>query len=283
MKRIMMTQLRRLNIPLVAGLIAFGLFVFGFIAFSFLNRAQDKLPVGAVAIVNGAVIPESWLNQNIKAKVAQGQKDTPELRLAIKDELTNRTLLAQESARLGLDKIPEAQAQLAQIQQAVLMELLLNDYLEKHPLTDADIKTAYDKQIAELVDMQQYKLSLITLSNEADATAVLARISKGEAFADLAKTKSTDPSSKDGGSLGWLLPTQVTPVISAVMANIPKGGFSAAPIQTLSGWNIIKVDDKRPFKAPSLEESKDQVRSALIQKQRMEYLKKLRDAARIVS
>jgi peptidyl-prolyl cis-trans isomerase C len=283
MKRIMMTQLRRLNIPLVAGLIAFGLLVFGFIAFSFLNRAQDKLPVGAVAIVNGAAIPEAWLNQNIKAKVAQGQKDTPELRLAIKDELTNRTLLAQESARLGLDKTPEAQAQLAQIQQAVLMELLLNDYLEKHPLTDADIKAAYDKQIAELVDMQQYKLSLITLSNEAEASAVLARISKGEAFADLAKTKSTDPSSKDGGSLGWLLPMQVTPVISAVMANIPKGGFSAVPIQTLSGWNIIKVDDKRPFKAPSLEESKDQVRSALIQKQRMEYLKKLRDAARIVS
>jgi len=258
------------------------LFAIGFIAFSPSMQAQEKLPADAVASVNGKAIPELWLSQNLKASAAQGQKDTPELRKAIKEDLINREVMSQEANRLRLYDTPEAQAQLAQIHQNFLAGLLINDYQDKHPVSDADIKAAYDKQMAELANQQQYKLSLITVPNEAEATDVLARLRKGEAFADLAKSKSIDASARNGGSLDWLLPMQVAPVISYVIANLPKGGYSAVPIQTTVGWSIIKVDDKRAFKAPSLEASKEQIRLALMQKQRSEYQKKLRDAAKIV-
>ena len=70
-----------------------------------LTFAQTK-PAGSMASVNGVAIPEALLTQNVNANLAQGQKDSPELRQVIKDELINREVLAQESARLGLDKTP---------------------------------------------------------------------------------------------------------------------------------------------------------------------------------
>ena len=65
-----------------------------------LASAQTK-PASAVASVNGVAIPQALLDTNVRVNIAQGQRDTPELRQAIRDELVNREVLAQESARLG--------------------------------------------------------------------------------------------------------------------------------------------------------------------------------------
>lgn len=243
--------------------------------------AQVPLPTGIAAIVNGINIPQAWLDQNVQANIAQGQKDSPELRQAIKQELIGREVVAQEASRLNLDKTPTAQMQFAQLRQNFLVELALNDYLTKHPVTEADLRALYDRQLKEIGDSQQYKLSLITVANETEAKAVLARLQKGENFAKLAREKSIDASKKDGGALDWLLPNQIVPPIATVIVNMAKGATSATPIQTATGWNIVKIEDKRPFKAPSFEESKNQVANAIAQQLRVEYAQRLRSAAKI--
>ena len=245
-----------------------------------LTFAQTK-PAGSMASVNGVAIPEALLTQNVNANLAQGQKDSPELRQVIKDELINREVLAQESARLGLDKTPDAQAQWAQVRQTFMVELLLNDLMKRNPITDAEVKAEFDRQIAAMSDSQQYKIGLIVLPTEEAAKAVLARLRKGENFAKLAGEQSIDPSKKDGGNVGWVLPGQILPAISNVMVNLNKGSLVAAPIQTPAGWNIIKLEDKRPFKAPTFDEAKNETRQMLAQKQRFEYVKKLREAAKV--
>ncbi len=246
-----------------------------------LSFAQSK-PANSMASVNGVAIPETLLTQNINANIAQGQKDSPELRQVIKDELINREVLAQESTRLGLDKTPDAQAQWAQVRQTFMVELLLNDLMKRNPISDAEVKAEFDRQMASMGDAQQYKIGLIVLPTEDAAKAVLARLRKGENFAKLATEVSIDPSKKDGGSVGWVLPAQILPAISNVMVNLTKGNLVAAPIQTPAGWNIIKLEDKRPFKVPAFDEAKNEVRQMLTQKQRFEYVKKLREAAKVV-
>jgi len=245
-----------------------------------LSFAQGK-PAGSMASVNGVSIPEALLIQNVNANLAQGQKDSPELRQVIKEELINREVLSQESARLGLDKTPEAQAQFAQMRQTFMVELLLSDLMKRTPITDAEIKAEFDRQMATLADSQQYKISLIVLPTEEAAKAALARLRKGESFSKLATEQSIDPSKKDGGNVGWVLPAQILPAISNVMVNLNKGSLVAAPIQTSAGWNIIKLEDKRAFKAPTFEEAKNETRQLLLQKQRFEYVKKLREAAKV--
>jgi peptidyl-prolyl cis-trans isomerase C len=255
------------------------------LAWSVSLNAQDKLPSGVAAIVNGVAIPESAVEQNVKTNLDQGKKDTTELRRIIKEELINREILAQEATKRGLDKTPDAQIQFALYRKIYLVEALLNDYLKRHPVSDADLKAEYDRQMASLGDpnsVQQYKLSHIVLASETDARAVLTELRKGESFDKLAREKSINPSKENGGSLGWLLPGQVIPAISNVMVNLNKGGVSAAPIETSVGWQIIKVEDLRPYKAPSLDEVKNQIREALVQQRRLEYVKELVQSAQII-
>ncbi len=245
------------------------------------SLAQTK-PPGAFATVNGVPVPQSLIDTNVKVNVAQGQKDSPELRQVIQDELINREILAQESTRLGLDKTTDAQAQWAQVRQTFLVELLLNDYMARNPIPDATLKTEYQRQMGLMKDQQQYRLSLIVTSTEDQAKAVLARLRKGEAFAKLAAETSLDPSKKDGGNVGWVVPAQILPAISNVMVNLAKGALSAAPIQTPAGWNIIKLEETRPFKAPTFDEAKNDIRQMLVQKQRFDYVKTLRESAKVV-
>jgi peptidyl-prolyl cis-trans isomerase C len=244
-------------------------------------HAQNK-PAGAVASVNGVAIPQTLLDQNVRVNIAQGRRDTPELRQAIQDELVNREVLAQESARLGLDKTAEAQAQWAQVRQTFMVEILLNDYARRNPITEDALKAEFDRQIAAMKEEQQYRISLIVTATEAEAKAILARLKKGESFSKLASELSIDPSKKNSGEVGWVVAAQILPAISNVMVNLTKGGLSAAPIQTPAGWNIIKLEDKRAFVAPSYELAKNDIRQMLLQKQRFDYVKTLRDKAKVV-
>jgi peptidyl-prolyl cis-trans isomerase C len=242
--------------------------------------AQTKAPV--LATVNGAALSDGLLELLVSTNISQGAKDSPALRQMIKDELIGREVLAQEAQRLGLDKQPQAQLQMTLLRQNHLVELLLRDRLAKNPISDEALRADYDRQIKSLGDVSQYRISHIVLSSEADAREVLARAKKGEPFDKLAREKSIDASKSEGGSLGWLLPNQVMAAISNVMVNLDQGAVAAAPIQTPAGWHVLKVDEKRPFKAPSLEQSKDQIRQGLQQQQNTEFARKLREAAKIV-
>ena len=101
--------------------------VWGQNAKSEVNRQESA----ALVKVNGVAIPERLLDQSIRSAVAQGQKDSAELRTAIKSELVARELLSQEALRRGLDKKPAAQDALNAIRQSLLVDLLVNDELEK--------------------------------------------------------------------------------------------------------------------------------------------------------
>ncbi|MBZ1350837.1 peptidylprolyl isomerase [Alcaligenaceae bacterium LF4-65] len=246
-----------------------------------LASAQTK-PASAVATVNGVAIPQALLDQNVRVNIAQGQRDTPELRQAIRDELVNREVLAQESARLGLDKTADAQTQWAQVRQTFMVEILLNDYARRNPITEDALKAEFDRQIVAMKDEQQYRVSLIVTATEPEAKAILARLKKGEAFTKLASELSIDPSKKNAGEVGWVVAAQILPAISNVMVNLTKGSLSVAPIQTPAGWNIIKLEDKRAFVAPSYDLAKNDIRQMLLQKQRFDYVKTLRDKAKVV-
>ena len=237
-----------------------------------------------VASVNGTAIPDSQFNQTLTQALNQGQKDSPELRSAIKEELINREIVAQAATKQGLEKTPEAKQAWAQIRQNFLIELYWADFSKKNPITDEQIKAQYEKDVAQLKavgDSQQYKVSLITVASQQDATAVIALLKKGDAFDKVAREKSIDPSKAQGGVVGWVLPTQLNKEVSTAITKLNKGAYTTIPVQTQSGWNIVKVDDKRPFKVPTLAEAQNQVRQQLLQQQRIELVNKLRSDAKV--
>lgn len=239
-----------------------------------------------VASVNGAPISKGLLELNLKGAISQGQKDSPELRQAVKEELINRELIAQAAIKEGLEKNIDLTDQIVQLKQTLLLQAYLEEHFKKEPITDAKLREEYEKQKKLMGDNAtaiQYKVSQIILSSESEALVIIARLQKGETFSKLAKEFSIDNASKEqGGSVGWILPQQILRPIADVMVNLNKGGISNSPIQVQGGWVIIKVEDKRSIKVPSFEESKNQLRQALVQQYLAESLKRLRETAKIV-
>ncbi|QWE03735.1 peptidylprolyl isomerase [Polynucleobacter sp. JS-JIR-II-50] len=249
-------------------------------------KSESNLAYEFVATVNGTAITQGLLNLNVKAVTSQGQKDSPELRQAIKEDLINKELIAQEATKLGLAKEIDFPDQVTQLKQNLLLQAFLEDHFKKDPITDAKMREEYDRQrklMGEGGNGTQYRLSQILVSNETDAIDLIRRIQKGELFGKLAQEYSIDQASKaQGGSLGWVMPGQVIAPVASVIPNLSKGAITQAPIQTQAGWVILKLDDKRAFKIPSFDEAKPQIRQAIVQQYVAETVKNLRANARIV-
>jgi peptidyl-prolyl cis-trans isomerase C len=223
------------------------------------------------------------MERNVKANVAQGQADSAALRNALKEELIARELMVQESIKRGLNRQAETEDTLFLMRQNVLIDLLMQEEIGKNPITEAELKSEYDRQVKVLTagDTQQYQLATIVLENEVDARAVMASLRSGQTFESQAKTKSVDPSKERGGELGWLLTDHMTPAISNVVVNLSVGSVSAAPIQMGPFWHVVKLLGKRAYQVPSFENSKGLVQTAVFQNRRIALLKKLQDAAKI--
>lgn len=246
--------------------------------------AQVALAADApLAVVNGTSIPAAMLDRALEPYAAQGQKDNPQLRAALTDELIARELMLQEAHKRGLDKLPTTQETLQVLHQNLLIDVLLNDEFSKHPVTPDELKAEYERQVKLLKanELQQHQLAVIVTESEADARAALAELKSGKAFDAVAKARSVDPSKDRGGDLGWLLPEQIIPAVSNVVVNLSSGGVSAAPIQVGRLWHVVKLVGKRPYEIPSFQDSQQQLQTAVLQQRRLALLKKLQEAAKI--
>ncbi len=257
------------------------------IALGFVTAAhsQDALPVNAAASVNGVIIPNDVVEQGIQAALAQGQKDSPELRSAVLGKLIEISLLSQQADKDGLANSDRANRQLALIRQNYLADLELSTFMSKNPVSDADVQAEYNREIASLGAqgvIVEYKVSDIAVASEADAQAALVRIKKGESFDKVAKSVSLAPNKVQGGAVGWVQAGQTLPQIASVLVTLSKGQVSPAPIQMPQGWYLIKLEDKKSSKPPTFEQAKVAIRNGLTQKKQFEYLSQLRQGASIV-
>lgn len=247
--------------------------------------AQGTLPINAAASVNGYIISNDALEQGIQAALAQGQKDSPELRKAVLGKMIEISLLSQQADKDGLASSEKANSQLALIRQNYLADLELSTFMSKNPVSDADVQAEYNREVASLGSqgmIVEYKVSDIAVATEADAQAALARIKKGEPFDKVAKSVSLAPNKVQGGAVGWVQAGQTLPQIAAVLTTLSKGQVSPAPIQMPQGWYLIKLEDKKSTKPPSYEQAKAAIRNGLIQRKQFEFLSQLRQGANIV-
>src|SRR3954467_7591681 len=119
--------------------------------------AMVAAPVFAqnVATVNGKPIPAARVDQVVKEVVAQGKAtDSPQLRDAIKKDLIGREVLIQEADKQGIGARPEVKTAIDNARQSIIINAMLSDYVKKHPVTDAEIKAAYDQYRTQMGDKE---------------------------------------------------------------------------------------------------------------------------------
>jgi peptidyl-prolyl cis-trans isomerase C len=265
-------------------LVLFAVFHFEFLVS--LGYAQSSKELNFVASVNSAPIPQAMYDAALKNAIERGAKDSPELQQAIKEELINRELLVQEAKKQGLEKSPEFIAQVDQFEQNLLLQLYIDQHFQKNPITDAQLKAEYERQTKLIGDTGgevQYRFSQIVTTKESEAMLLMSRLQKGDSFSQLAREFSADTATKkEGGSVGWVNASQMNTAVLQTLRLLNKNEYSKKPIQIGNAWVILRLDDKRAMKIPSFEESKPQLRQAIVQQYLTETVRRLRQNAKIV-
>lgn len=239
--------------------------------------AEDK----SAAMVNGVSIPQSRVDMRVKAAVAQGQADSPELRKAIREDMINLEVMVQEAFKLGLNKNDEVVQQIELAKQSVLVGAYVQDYAKNHPISEDQLKQEYDRLKAKL-GTKEYNVRHILVDTEEEAKNIIALLAKkGNKFEKLAEKSKDTGSAAQGGSLGWAVPSNFVPPFANAVLNLKKGERTKEPVRTDFGWHVIMVDDIRDLKVPSFEEVKPQLQQRLQQQSIKKAIDDLRAKAKI--
>ena len=232
------------------------------------------------ATVNGKPIKQSWVDFIMNDAKARGQKGDG-LEKAVLNELIGSELAYQEASKNGFDKKADI-ATAAEIgKRKLIVNAFLADYMDKHPVSDADTKNAYEQYKKEMGD-KEYKAQHILVKTEAEAADILAKLNKGDDFAKLAKENSLDPGSKvKGGDLGWFPLAGMVKPFSDAVSSLKKGATVAAPVQTHFGWHIIKLTDSRATKVPPYSKAKEGLKRTLQQRELEKLMLGLKEKAKI--
>lgn len=231
-----------------------------------------------IAVVNGKPISASRADFMAKTVANQGQQVTPELRAKIREELINREVLLQEAEKQGLGKNADVREELEITRQTILIRALLAEQMKKAPVSEAEMKSEYDKYKAQ-VNGKEYRARHILLEKEEDAKAIIAKLKSGAKFEDLAKQSKDPGSAGNGGNLDWASPASFVKPFADALVALKKGDLTNAPVRTQFGFHVIRLDDIRDAKAAPYEQLKPQIQQALQQKKMQGFQEQLRKKA----
>ena len=239
------------------------------------QAAPAASSASAPAAAGKELYPKAYFDLLLKERLAQGQPDTPELRNAIRDELNTRELLVREAKKKGVDKSADVKNQTELAAQTVLVRAYVADWVKANPIPDAALRKEYDTIRAQMGD-KEYKVRHILVEKEDDAKEIIAALQKGEKFEKLAERSKDTGSKAAGGDLDWNAPGNFVKPFSEAMVKLPKGKFTATPVQTQFGWHVIEVTDIREAKVPSFDEVKPQLQQRMQAQYLDNYFKELR-------
>lgn len=250
---------------------------------AFLAQAQS----GSVLVtINGSKIYTSQVNEMVSMAVANGAKDSPELRQSILNDLMVREVITQDIKKTGLLNKDNNALKLKLAQQNTMLELWFSEYFKNNPITESDVKAEYERQLAlskEPKNAKQYEVAQIMVASEGEAAAIIKQINDGAKFEVIAKEKSLEKlSGAQGGLVGWVFPSQLAPPINDLIVNLGKGKIAQNPIKTNNGWHVIKLDDIRPFVMPSFDQVKNNITQELVQQRRQQAINTLLKDAKVV-
>jgi hypothetical protein len=263
------------------------------------SKAEDKPEI--VAKVNASVIKkvdvDFFVDRKLESLKKDGKNVTPEIEKSVRDGWLNNLIeraLLLESARSNNIVVSDKEIEksiAAALHQGVEMPpdklreiiaetLMINKNIEnliisKVEVSDEEIRAIYEEQKDEYSDSDQVKAFQISIKTSPAFTKeekeaarkkieeILkkARDEKND-FSELAKKYSEDPSSVNGGHLGFFRKGQMLPEFEDVAFSLKPGEVSDI-FETEFGYHIIKVDNRKEGKQIEFDDLKDELKTKI--------------------
>lgn len=239
---------------------------------------STSTPKGKVlAIVNGTAITQDVLDVYSKSRksVATGENaNNPE---TILDELISLELVRQEGDKNGVATRPVIVAILDQQRRSVIASAAISDFAATNQTSDEEARKIYDEKMGSVGE--EFNARHILLKTREEAVDVITALDGGADFSELAKEKSTGPSGKTGGTLGWFSPAQMVKPFSDAAAALEAGSYTKEPVETQFGWHVIILDDSREVTPPPFEDVMARLKSLITNQKLQAHIKEVRATA----
>ena len=214
--------------------------------------------------VNGETVTVAEQKAIYDRAVQAGQPAGEGLERQVKDLLIQQTVLLQEANKAKIANKPDVKRAIENSRDQILIQGLAQDWAQKNPVSEADLKKAYDQDKAAYGDTE-YQVRHILVKTEDQAKNLISRLNKGADFGKLAQEFSEDTGNKgQGGLLGWVVPRSFVPAFGASFTALKPGEIAQSPIRTQFGFHVVKLEAKRKAELyPSYESQKPVIRNAL--------------------
>ena len=233
------------------------------------------------ATVNGSKIMESEIKAFYSNLPGQYKKiPLNQLRGQLLNKLIEQLVVEEAARQAGIDKRLSVQRRIASVTRRIVNEPYINEKIGER-VTEKAIRNKYQQSIALERKRQEVRARHILVKSKSQALQIIKQLQAGANFANLAKSRSTGPSGRNGGDLGYFEYKQMVPPFSKAAFALKPGDITVEPVQTRFGWHVIKVEDRRVSGNESYEQAAKKIRQELTEKVYQETINRLKAKARI--
>jgi len=213
--------------------------------------------VDAQLSMYAAFMPAEQLNQQKKQMLAQYTSD-PRAKQQVLQGYLAQELLYRKALDDNLADDPQLKEELTRQAKSLLGQHVMNTELAaKVNITETDLQTYYQANKEKYIEPEKAKISHIAAESENAAKAIIAKINAGETVDDLVEADVT----KGSPVAGINGPENLGEMIFAADA----GSLLGQPVQTDTGWEVIRVDSTQPARQMAFEEVGQQIMTELTQ------------------
>ena len=219
--------------------------------------------------VNGEPITEADVSATIGQTGMSYSALDPEMKKRVIEMVVDRKLLTQAAAKSGIEKTEAYQTQLKSLKQDLALDTWMRKEMKtlEASFTKEKLQEEYKKNKAKYSTAKKLQARHILVAKEDDAKALIKELDaakdKKEKFIELAKSKSTGPSGKDGGDLGWFELSRMVPEFSAAADTLKEGAYTKTPVKTQFGYHIIMLDGRKEATLKPFEAVEEEIRNEM--------------------
>ncbi|RZL66208.1 MAG: peptidylprolyl isomerase [Variovorax sp.] len=273
----------------------------GLLAGGAFAQAADPVVARLGAVTIGQAEVERMLQAMPPAERAAARANRAALESFLRQRVAGDALLREAQGKNWAAR-PEVKSRIDEAVREVTSRIVTSTYLASvaqlpagYP-SDADVAAAYEQAKPTLNLPTAYRVSQIYLATPpgADAAAVakvrdeagkLAAQARTGDFAALARSRSQDPRSAErGGDVGAIPLEQMLPEMREPVSKL-KPGQVAGPLQSSTGFHIVRLTDVQPARTATLEEVRPRLQQVLREQRQQQlvrdYMSQLAPAASV--
>jgi len=247
--------------------------------------ATSTLSAASVyATVNGEDVTKADLAvilRNPKIKFDTLPKETQD---RVIQQVVEKKLLTKKALSSGVEKTATFKKAIEKIKNDLALEIWMQQEFKTLKITAEDKKAYYKKNELKYKQKATLEARHILVAKEETALALIKELDaskdKYSKFVELAKSKSTGPTGKNGGYLGKFAPAQMVPEFSSAAAALEVGKYSSVPVKTQFGYHIILLESKSAAKTAQFADVEKKITKAVLQDKFQKHIKSIANGLR---